>query len=415
MFRLFFSGVAIHIRFQKAAPLHVDEARMKEIHAFTTRVYRGTFNKALVCDIEDMAYFFLPMPSKWRPPTDVGLGAPDIVQVIPWDLVSLAAQHWAVPIKRGSPEEIETDLEDAIVQDRWIEFTRRYRVVTVRRDLTPLSKPADSPREASYDNLFHFCKIKRRGLETLEDFTQPIIEVAKCHTIMNHLNPTSKPPSNNKSPAKYLIPELCAKFTLPASTLWTAMLLPSIMRRIDDLLLVKEMDAKFFDHAIREDLLHIAICTPSAGLEYDYERLELLGDAFLKYLASIYVFVTNPSLSEGALHVARQKIISNKSLLVHSTRMDYLHISSRKCSHIRHGYLQSAVYIFHPNPRRNPRLNPLNNLLLVIKRTTKRTKTLLNFKKTLAKQLSTKYGHQHRRGTCCRVFLWNWRWISYDK
>lgn len=57
----------------------------------------------------------------------------------------------------------------------------------------------------------------------------------------------------------------------------TAMLLPSIMRRMDDLLLVKEMNARFFDHAIRDDLLHNAICAPSAGLEYDYERLELLG------------------------------------------------------------------------------------------------------------------------------------------
>jgi len=57
----------------------------------------------------------------------------------------------------------------------------------------------------------------------------------------------------------------------------TAMLLPSIMRRVDDLLLVKEMNAKFFDHSIREDLLHNALCTPSAGLEYNYERLELLG------------------------------------------------------------------------------------------------------------------------------------------
>ena len=57
----------------------------------------------------------------------------------------------------------------------------------------------------------------------------------------------------------------------------TAMLLPSITRRLDDLLLVKEMNARFFDHAIREDLLHNALCTPSAGLEYDYERLELLG------------------------------------------------------------------------------------------------------------------------------------------
>jgi endoribonuclease Dicer len=115
------------------------------------------------------------------------------------------------------------------------------------------------------------------------------------------------------------------------------MLLPSIMRRIDDFLLVKELDATFFDHAIREDLLHNAICTPSAGLEYDYERLELLGkllfippnlyliyylgDAFLKYLSSIYVFVANPALNEGSLHVVRQKIISNKSLLMHSTHV----------------------------------------------------------------------------------------------
>jgi len=57
----------------------------------------------------------------------------------------------------------------------------------------------------------------------------------------------------------------------------TAMLLPSIMRRVDDLLLVKDMNARFFDHVIREDLLHNALCTPAAGLEYDYERLELLG------------------------------------------------------------------------------------------------------------------------------------------
>ena len=118
------------------------------------------------------------------------------------------------------------------------------------------------------------------------------------------------------------------------------MFLPSVMRRIDDFLIVKELNAKFFDHVVKEDLLHVAICTPSAALEYDYERLELLGryfiflcylhfsyntitlgDAFLKYLSSVYAFVTNPSLSEGALHIARQKIISNKSLLQNATRI----------------------------------------------------------------------------------------------
>jgi endoribonuclease Dicer len=58
----------------------------------------------------------------------------------------------------------------------------------------------------------------------------------------------------------------------------TALLLPSITRRIDDLLLVKELNAKYFDNAIFEDLLYMAICAPSAAVEHDYERLELLGE-----------------------------------------------------------------------------------------------------------------------------------------
>ncbi|KAJ3502176.1 hypothetical protein NLJ89_g9005 [Agrocybe chaxingu] len=322
LFRLFYSGLAIRARFQKAAPLSLSEERMKNIHSYTSRTCRAIMNKALVCALEDMTYFFLPLPADWRPPEDSGLYVSNISDAIPWNLVELAARHWAVPIKHDSPEELEADLQDAIVQDRWIEFTRRYRSVRIRRDLTPMSKPLDSPREARYLSLFDFCKAKRKNLEELKNYSQAIIEVSKVSAVLNHLNPTAKPPSNStKSPAKYLIPELCCKFTLPASTLRTALLLPSIMRRLDDLLLVKELNAKFFDNAVREDLLHNAICTPSAGLEYDYERLELLGDAFLKYLSSVYVFVTNPSLNEGSLHVARQKIISNRSLLFHSTRV----------------------------------------------------------------------------------------------
>ena len=52
------------------------------------------------------------------------------------------------------------------------------------------------------------------------------------------------------------------------------------MRRIDDLLLIKELNAKFFDHMILEQHLHEAVSPPSAAIEYDYERLELLGAPF---------------------------------------------------------------------------------------------------------------------------------------
>jgi endoribonuclease Dicer len=86
------------------------------------------------------------------------------------------------------------------------------------------------------------------------------------------------------------------------------------MRRIDDMLLVTELNATLFDHSIHESQLHAAVSAPSACAEFDYERLELLGDAYLKYLSSIYLFVTNPSQHEGALHSARLRIISNRAL-----------------------------------------------------------------------------------------------------
>jgi endoribonuclease Dicer len=44
------------------------------------------------------------------------------------------------------------------------------------------------------------------------------------------------------------------------------------------------------------------------------------GDAFLKYLSSIYVFVTNPTQNESSLHIARQRIINNKALMQHAFR-----------------------------------------------------------------------------------------------
>jgi endoribonuclease Dicer len=144
-FRTFFSGIPIPIHFQKALPIQVDEMRIKDVHAYTLRICRTIMNKALVCSLEETAYFFLPLPIDWCLPPGSNMGIPDIVEIIPWDLVSLAGHHWAVPIKCTSAEDLVTDLQDAIVQDRFIEFTRRYKVANLRRDLTPLSKPTDSP------------------------------------------------------------------------------------------------------------------------------------------------------------------------------------------------------------------------------------------------------------------------------
>ena len=66
----------------------------------------------------------------------------------------------------------------------------------------------------------------------------------------------------------------------------TALTLPSIMTRIDEILLVKELNAKMFDNVIREDLLQHALTPSAAEAETNYERLEILGNdrsAFLPF------------------------------------------------------------------------------------------------------------------------------------
>lgn len=45
-------------------------------------------------------------------------------------------------------------------------------------------------------------------------------------------------------------------------------------------MLVKELNARYFDHSIIEHRLHAAVSSPSAAVEFDYERLELLGMFF---------------------------------------------------------------------------------------------------------------------------------------
>ncbi|KAI0069087.1 ribonuclease III [Artomyces pyxidatus] len=318
-FKLFHTGVSTVVDLQRGAPLEVDDTQLQHLYLYTIRVCRSIVNKPFVCQRDRMPYFFAPLSSSWTnmtTPNDDRWRLSDVASHIPWDLVKVAAERWVVGLKY---EDLESTTAGAIIQDRWVEFTRRYFTVKVRRDLTPLSMPEDSPREAAYGNFEEYCKARRNGFEGLKTYDQPMIEVERVPPVLNRLDPGSKPlPESLKAPAKYLIPELCAQFTIPANTFRTALLLPSITRRIDDFLIVKELNAMLFDHSIHEHHLFAAISAPSVGAEFDYERLELLGDAYLKYLSSIYLFVTNPSQHEGALHSARLRIISNKALLLNA-------------------------------------------------------------------------------------------------
>ncbi|KAJ7667934.1 hypothetical protein DFH06DRAFT_1183971 [Mycena polygramma] len=315
-FRLFFSGTPVTIQTYRGAPFSIDTGKLLTLHMFTLRLCRAVVNKPFNCPLEDMPYFLCSLSPTWTPPHNIGRWElSNVADHVPWDSVARGALSWCTPLKYGRSEDVAEDIEDAVIQDRSTELTRRYDVLRVRPDLSPLSHPEDSPREAEYSSLLEYCKRVRTNFEGLKDEGQAIIEISSILSGVSRLDPSSRPPAlTGPPPPRYLIPELCFKFTIPASTFRTGLIFPSIIRRLDSFLLVKELNARFFNHRISETLLDMAVTAPSTRMEYDYERLELLGDSFLKYLASIYVFVNEPSNKEGALHIARQHIVSNSTL-----------------------------------------------------------------------------------------------------
>ncbi|KAJ4466505.1 hypothetical protein J3R30DRAFT_3689707 [Lentinula aciculospora] len=313
-FNVFFAGLPSPVNLTRAEPFTLTERQRQDIHSYNVQLWRGILNKPYSSSSHESLALFAPLDGDWSCKAARSSGSVNVFSHISWALISATVENWIVPLKCDNAETLRTDTKDALIQDRWTHYTRRYDVVEVRSDLNPLSKPLD-PGLQEYDNLVEYCRTRRKDFPGLKDYEQPLLEVSPFPSFTDRLAPVAGPSIPTTSKHRYFIPELCAKVTVPASIFRTVLLLPCIMRRVDDFLLVKELNAGLLSHCVSEELLHAALSAPSAGIEYDYERLELLGDAFLKLLSSIYIFVMYPKAEEASMHNYRQAIISNKSLL----------------------------------------------------------------------------------------------------
>ena len=148
---LFFPSGAGKMYFQRAAAVEVDEDQLQDLCKYTIRVARYITNKPHICALERMSYFFAPLCRDAKvdldtTKTDEGLSwtFPSVTNDIPWDEIRLAANRPLTSLNTQDLETLSVDTEDAMVQDRWTEFTRRYYCIRMRPDLNPLSRPVDS-------------------------------------------------------------------------------------------------------------------------------------------------------------------------------------------------------------------------------------------------------------------------------
>ena len=271
--------------------------------------------------------------------------------------------------------------EDGVVTKNYMDSQwkrQRFAVLKVRPDLSPLSPFPDKYKAKTYESYF-----RQRYGKHITDKGQPLIEVKDISGRVNFLV-DRKPSSKSKHDVIHLVPELCDVLPIRGSLLSVSLMLPSILHRVNTLLLVgdvKSMIAGVPDDTNESNLppigaegvddekslLHVDSSSAAAGTamdddgeDYDddddefpglfsdlkslfrgsrepvdhpdsglvlqalttthsrdafnLERLEMLGDSFLKLAVSLHLFMSYQDKDEGKLTQRKKKQISNLAL-----------------------------------------------------------------------------------------------------
>ena len=178
--------------------------------------------------------------------------------------------------------------------------------------------------------------------EEIED-NQPLINIKKLIKGKNFADKKLTMFWKNKK-LFHAIPQFCAKFPLSATHFQTAQIIPSIMYEIEHKMIVKKFVnylqqqlwsnidetlsnyiispdtilntncANFNKLEIIERVFQIALTAPSCSTWNNYELFETLGDSFVKFYTSDYIYHQFKNVHEGILSHNRILLISNEKL-----------------------------------------------------------------------------------------------------
>lgn len=113
-----------------------------------------------------------------------------------------------------------------------------------------------------------------------------------------------------------IVARSCSIDRLPAMYARFALLIPSVIHKIEILLVAEKLARTILAPVGFDDLTLVmtAISASVAREETNYQRLEFLGDSVLKFRASLHLLAMNPLWHEGLLSFSKDRIVSNGRL-----------------------------------------------------------------------------------------------------
>lgn len=138
-FPIFASQVESKVSLLPCAPLTLSVERIELIFRYSIHIWRALTNKPWECPSGELAYFVCPVVAgSFANASDITRATP-AEPLISWEEIDNLISRRVRPVNCGSPDEIAQDLAGGVIQDRHNEFTRRFEVGRVCKDLNPLS------------------------------------------------------------------------------------------------------------------------------------------------------------------------------------------------------------------------------------------------------------------------------------
>ncbi|EFY96289.2 dsRNA-specific ribonuclease [Metarhizium robertsii] len=318
------STLALH---QFAVPLTLTGEDVASLAKFTLILFNDVFSKDFDCDSGSLPYFLAPCVLSTAATNLKETDCPwDERTVIDWDIVkgSEVACAPTFPTLLTRP----VDFMDRFVTDP-CDGSRKFFTSGVNKDyqaFDPVPNDVPFPRSRSY---FRVQKTIAQYSNSLSyklrqsiiwNSEQPVFD-AELLPLRRNLLCEPDQGGMHLPRGCFLILEPLAISTLPVDVVVTAFALPVAIYSIESAAIA--MDAcGSIDLAIYPPLALEALTKGEEDVDVqtskNYERLEFLGDAFLKMATTISLFTLIPNRNEFEYHVERMILICNKNLFNHA-------------------------------------------------------------------------------------------------
>ncbi|EWC48641.1 hypothetical protein DRE_01863 [Drechslerella stenobrocha 248] len=296
--------------------------RLDKFNRFTSQFFVDCFNKEFEISTESLPYWVLPIKLN-----KTVTSTSSIDDMIDWELVDYVQTTEEVPFDLATtPPEFYFG---KFLLDRR-QGARRFYISGHEPKYHPYDPIPEGAANAPHTfNIIDYSysagkKGWQRWAGELPD-NQPVLYAER---VLHRLNCLDKPTEREmtQNTVAYIVPSPFRISPLPAKFCTMGLLFPAVISRIDSYLHAQDI-CNLLNMPLDLDIALEAITKDSDALENNdeplnkrrgmgnnYERLEFLGDCFLKLGTTIALFATNPENDEFEYHVKRMCLICNQNL-----------------------------------------------------------------------------------------------------